>query len=99
MTGERAGYYFDRMPRPCGASSVPRQHLDLDRPALERDILKRRRLLCQEIRAKYAFMRGYIQEFRLITMCRALGVHRSRYYAWLHDGVSGSSARISVCWC
>ena len=32
---------------------------------------------------KYAFMRGHEQEFRLRSMCRVLGLHRSGYYAWL----------------
>ncbi|PNS07313.1 Transposase [Lysobacter silvestris] len=33
-------------------------------------------------------MRAHIREFRLITMCRVLGVHRSGYYAWLSDETS-----------
>jgi len=34
---------------------------------------------------KYAFMRGHAEEFRLTSMCRVLGVHRSGYYAWLRN--------------
>ena len=44
---------------------------------------KSRRVLCQGVRAKYAFMHAQICEFRLVAMCRVLGVHRSGYYAWL----------------
>ena len=33
-------------------------------------------------------MRAHIHEFRLIAMCRVLGVHRSGYYAWLRHGAS-----------
>ena len=40
------------------------------------------------MKAKYAFMRTHISEFRLGTMCRVLGVHRSGYYAWLRIGAS-----------
>ena len=40
------------------------------------------------MKAKYAFMRAHIHEFRLSAMCRVLGVHRSGYYAWQHQSVS-----------
>jgi len=30
-------------------------------------------------------MRAHVHEFRLVAMCRVLGVHRSGYYAWLHE--------------
>jgi len=33
-------------------------------------------------------MRNHEQAFRLVTMCRVLGVHRSGYYAWLRVGAS-----------
>ena len=33
-------------------------------------------------------MRAHIREFRLVAMCRVLGVHRSGYYAWLRQGAS-----------
>ena len=35
------------------------------------------------MKAKYAFMRVHVREFRVCAMCRVLGVHRSGYYAWL----------------
>jgi putative transposase len=49
---------------------------------------KSRRVLCQGIRAKYAFIGTHIREFRLCAMCRVLNVQRSGYYAWLRHGTS-----------
>ena len=37
---------------------------------------------------KYAFIRGHRVQFRLSSMCRVLKVHRSGYYAWLHEPLS-----------
>ena len=33
-------------------------------------------------------MRAHIGEFRLVAMCRVLGVHRSGYYAWVRQSAS-----------
>ena len=33
-------------------------------------------------------MRAHIGEFRLVAMCRVLGVHRSGYYAWVRQSLS-----------
>ena len=33
-------------------------------------------------------MHAHIREFRLVAMCRVLGVHRSGYYAWQRHGAS-----------
>ena len=33
-------------------------------------------------------MRAHIGEFRLVAMCRMLGVHRSGYYAWVRQSAS-----------
>ena len=33
-------------------------------------------------------MHAHICEFRLVAMCRVLGVHRSGYYAWLRQSAS-----------
>lgn len=40
------------------------------------------------MKAKYAFMRAHLLEFRVVAMCRVLGLHRSGYYAWLSEGAS-----------
>ena len=40
------------------------------------------------MKAKYAFMREHVRQFRLCAMCRVLVVHRSGYYAWLRQQAS-----------
>ena len=37
---------------------------------------------------KYAFIQEHRTQFRLTSMCRVLKVHRSGYYAWLHEPLS-----------
>ncbi|WP_236493841.1 IS3 family transposase, partial [Xanthomonas phaseoli] len=44
---------------------------------------KGRRVLCQGVKAKYAFMQAHCGEFRVCAMCRVLRVNRAGYYAWL----------------
>ena len=34
---------------------------------------------------KYAFIQAHRSEFKLTSMCRVLKVHRSGFYAWLHE--------------
>ena len=34
---------------------------------------------------KYAFIQAHRSEFKLTSMCRVLNVHRSGFYAWLHE--------------
>ena len=34
---------------------------------------------------KYAFIQSHRSEFKLTSMCRVLKVHRSSFYAWLHE--------------
>ena len=34
---------------------------------------------------KYAFIQAHRCEFKLTSMCRVLKVHRSGFYAWLHE--------------
>ena len=37
---------------------------------------------------KYAFTQAHRSEFKLTSMCRVLRVHRSDFYAWLHEPLS-----------
>ena len=41
-------------------------------------------------------MRAHVREFRLVAMCRVLGVQRSGYYAWLRHGASTIDAEEAV---
>ncbi|MEY8174910.1 IS3 family transposase [Burkholderia multivorans] len=64
-------------------AEIRRLKAELKRVTEERDIPKKsRRVLCKGIKARYAFMQSHVEEFRLRTMCRVLGVHRSGYYTW-----------------
>ena len=69
-------------------AEVRRLKAELRRVTEERDILKSRRVLCQGVRAKYAFMKCHVDQFGLAAMCRVLSVHRSGYYAWLRGSIS-----------
>ncbi|WAH65640.1 IS3 family transposase [Xanthomonas hortorum] len=51
----------------------------------ERTLKKGRRVLCQGVKAKYAFMQAHCGEFRVCVMCRVLRVNRAGYYAWLRS--------------
>ncbi|HET9395205.1 MAG TPA: IS3 family transposase, partial [Nitrospiraceae bacterium] len=70
-------------------AEVRRLKAELRRVTEERDIPKKsRRVLCQGVKVKYAFMKQHADEFRLAAMCRVLHVHRSGYYAWLRSPAS-----------
>ncbi|MBT9537480.1 MAG: IS3 family transposase [Nitrospirae bacterium] len=59
---------------------------ELKRVEEERDILKKAAgVLCQGIPVRYAFIKDHRQEFRIVSMCRVLRVHRSGYYVWLKE--------------
>ena len=46
---------------------------------------KSRRVLCQGIRVRYAFIRDHRNEFSVAAQCRVLRVHRSGFYLWLKN--------------
>lgn len=67
---------------PSDSAEVRRLKAELKRATEERGLQKKgRRVLCQGMKAKYAFMRAHHRELQLKTMCPVLGVHRSGYYA------------------
>jgi putative transposase len=70
-------------------AELNRLKAELRRTTEERDILKKgRRVLCQTIRVKYAFIKAHRSEFTLSGICRVLDVHRSGFYAWLLEHLS-----------
>jgi putative transposase len=69
-------------------AEVRRLQAQVRRLTEERDILKKPRRTSPRVKAKYAFMREHLREFRLCVMCRVLVVHRSGYYAWLRQQAS-----------
>ncbi|MGR6778093.1 IS3 family transposase [Moritella viscosa] len=62
---------------------------ELKRVTEERDIPKKgRKVLCQQSRVKYGFIREHQNKFSIVTMCRVFKLHRSGFYAWLNKPVS-----------
>ncbi|MBU2972021.1 IS3 family transposase [Pseudoalteromonas sp. C2R02] len=58
---------------------------ELKRVTEERDIPKKgRKVLCQQSRVKYCFIRDHRNEFSVISMCRVMKLNRSGFYAWLN---------------
>ncbi|PZQ35394.1 MAG: IS3 family transposase [Pseudomonas putida] len=59
---------------------------ELKRVTEERDILKKgRRVLCQGVRLKYAFIKTHSTDYPVRRLCPTLKVHPSGYYAWLAE--------------
>lgn len=54
----------------------------------ERNIFKSRRVLCQGVRLKYAFIKEHQHEQHIRIMCRLLQVHPSGCYAWRRERLS-----------
>ncbi|MCZ8221458.1 MAG: IS3 family transposase [Acidovorax sp.] len=56
---------------------------ELKRVTEERDIPKKsRRVLCQAVRVRYAFIQRHEREHSVRRMCKVMQVHPSGYYAW-----------------
>ncbi|TQF72934.1 DUF7151 family protein [Pseudoalteromonas luteoviolacea] len=49
---------------------------------------KGRKVLCQQPRVKYAFIRENQNEFSIATMCKLFKIHRSGFFAWLKKPLS-----------
>ncbi|WP_313295051.1 IS3 family transposase [Pseudomonas sp.] len=59
---------------------------ELKRVTEERDNLKEgRRVLCQGVRLKYAFINKHSTDYPVRRLCQTLKVHPSGYYAWLAE--------------
>ncbi|MBA1318115.1 IS3 family transposase [Pseudomonas monteilii] len=59
---------------------------ELKRVTEERDILKKgRRVLCQGVRLKYAFIKKHSTDYPVRRLCQTLKVHPSGYYVWLAE--------------
>ena len=51
-------------------------------------IKKGRKVLCQQPRVKYAFIREHRNEFPIRVMCRIFKIHPSGFYNWLEKPLS-----------
>ncbi|MGB5557045.1 MAG: IS3 family transposase [Paracoccaceae bacterium] len=62
---------------------------ELKRVTEERDILKKgRRVLCQGVPVRYAFIRDHETRHTVRSLCRMMAVHPSGYYVWKAGAVS-----------
>ncbi|RJG12921.1 IS3 family transposase [Pseudomonas cavernicola] len=67
-------------------AELRRLRAELKRVTEERDILKKgRRVLCQGVRLKYAFINQLSVDYSVRRLCLTLKVHASGYYAWLAE--------------
>ena len=67
-------------------AELRRLRAELKRVTEERDILKKgRRVLCQGVRLKYAFINQLSADYSVRRLCLTLKVHASGYYAWLAE--------------
>ncbi|WP_212805436.1 IS3 family transposase [Pseudomonas sp. Eqa60] len=68
------------------SAEVRRLRAELKRVTEERDNLKKgRRVLCQGVRLKYAFIKQQAGHYAIRQLCLTLKVHPSGYYAWLSE--------------
>ncbi|WP_374617286.1 IS3 family transposase [Thauera aminoaromatica] len=95
-----------RAERDSQADEIRRLKAELRRVTEERDILKKgRRVLCQAVRVRYAFIDAHVVQYPVRRLCSTLAVHPSGYYAWKQQPVSERSANdqrigalITQCW-
>ncbi|WP_350616605.1 IS3 family transposase [Pseudomonas sp. HY7a-MNA-CIBAN-0227] len=65
-------------------AELRRLRAELKRVTEERDNLKKgRRVLCQGMRLKYAFIKQQAADYSIRRLCLTLAIHPSGYYAWL----------------
>ncbi|AKA80565.1 Mobile element protein [Pseudomonas synxantha] len=62
-------------------AELRRLRAELKRVTEERDILKGRRVLCQRVQLKYAFIKQRACDYSIRWLCLTLKVHPSSYYA------------------
>ncbi|AVP56508.1 IS3 family transposase [Pulveribacter suum] len=73
----------ERQAQVSQTEEMRRLKAELRRVTEERDIPKKgRRVLCQAVRVKYAFMKAHEAQHSVRRMCRVMQVHPSGYYAW-----------------
>ncbi|WP_323166328.1 IS3 family transposase [Pseudomonas bubulae] len=67
-------------------AELRRLRAELKRVTEERDIFKKgRRVLCQGVRLKYAFIKQQAADYSVRRLCLTLKIHPSGYYAWLSE--------------
>ena len=75
------------------AAELARLKRELARVTEERDILKKsRRVFCEGVPMRYAFIRTHAHIYRVARLCASLAVSRSGYYAWRGRPVSAHAA-------
>ncbi|MEP2595778.1 MAG: IS3 family transposase [Kangiellaceae bacterium] len=84
--GENAHSYQEKQ---SNSDELRKLKAELKRVTEERDILKEgRRVLCRRVEEKYTLIKARRQKYPVRTLCRALEVHPSGFYAWLSNPVS-----------
>ncbi|QPF72619.1 IS3 family transposase [Roseateles sp. DAIF2] len=73
----------ERQAQVSQAEELRRLKAELRRVTEERDIPKKgRRVLCQTVRVRYAFIKAHEAQYSVRRMCKVMQVHPSGYYAW-----------------
>ena len=70
--------------RPSSQAQAARSGIEA-RDRVARHFKKGRRVLCQGILVKYAFIKDHGRQHAVRTLCRVLKVHPSGYYVWKHQ--------------